>query len=187
MDEVDSWRASVCGVPVEVLYSPMEEELERRAQVGAPAILDRQLISALCSLPPGLAIPLPFVSERFWPSLLTAHPAHVEMRDEGVVRIANPPAQICAVVVEGRSWASASRALSRVSRVAPTVVEQAGAHADLIAAAPFFGFGLASEGRLSSPPCNELAGMDPEASWHLCEALLSGGSPRPVFEGLRYG
>lgn len=109
-------RVKLLGVPVEVSFRLVEDELERRVDTGLGALLSYADLTALAELPVDVPVPAQSLPREVVQRLQGITDAAVE-HDAGVfTRRAVAAVRVRSVVHEGTRWA---QALERASRFGP--------------------------------------------------------------------
>lgn len=103
------------GVPVTVLYQPVEDELQRRADCSLEPLLGYGDLMALAQLPVDIPVPRSALDHTTVARLSRIPFGAVDVGEQ-LTRRAVAAVRVRAVVHEGSQW---SRALERASRFAP--------------------------------------------------------------------
>jgi hypothetical protein len=109
-------RLTLLGVPVEVSFRPVRDELTRRAEVGLGAVRSYADLTALSELPVDVPVPEHLLAPDVADRLRCVTPAAVEHNAGTVTRRAVAAVRVRSVVYEGARWAAA---LERASQFAP--------------------------------------------------------------------
>lgn len=109
-------RVTLLGVPVELSFRPVEDELRRRGDAGLGALLSYADLTALAELPVDVPVPTRSLPQDVVQRLRGVTDAAVQLEEGFFTRRAVAAVQVRSVVHEGSRWA---QALERASRFGP--------------------------------------------------------------------
>jgi hypothetical protein len=165
------------GRKVNVLIELNEGEMIRREEFGTGALVDRDLLEALGSLPQGIAIPWASTNPAIWPFLDSA-PGVVKRGSTHVERLYEPAVRVVGVVKRSRSWLQALEAISLFAPHAPRglILLGEGDPSETLRRAQQIGVGIAHnpkarEIQILTPPSKGYIRSGP-ADWFFREAVF---------------
>ncbi len=107
------------GRQVDVVFRLHGAEIDRRSSAGIEALLDRDLMEALASLPHGSAVPWDSIDPVIHPLLDQAPEVLLHKNATHVERLYVPPLWIVGVVKRTRTWMQGLEAISLFAPHAP--------------------------------------------------------------------